>query len=119
MTVCNIYEKMLQDPQNRTSSSGMVKQPIPYDELGMSNPDHPEFLSQEDQAMMAAADKGMIQRAHGPVEPLTQASTNHTPITATNISEARIQNLEKEIAELKDLMTQIMKTHLKLLKQEN
>lgn len=103
------YEKMLEDPQNRVSSSGSVKQQTPYKDLGMQDPDLiDESLSPEDMAMFDAVDKRMEKRWSGEIK-------DEQP--TTNINEGRIQKLEKEIAELKDLMMQMMKTHMELLQK--
>ena len=105
----SIYEKMLQNPDNRKSSSGSIKQPTPYDtgaSLPVSVPKSTgEDLTSEEAAYLASIDSRMALRAAG--KPVNESKTTG------DIS--RIAILEREVSELKELMTEMMKTHMKLL----
>jgi len=103
----SIYEKMLQDPKNRKSSSGTMRQPTPYD-AGASLPASipaGEELTSDEAAYLANIDSRMALRAAG------------KPVNETTGDASRIIKLEQEISELKELMTVMMKTHMKLLKE--
>lgn len=105
----DIYQKMLEKAENRKSSSGMIKQPTPYDSGQISNPvaEAGEELNPEEEMYLADIDKRMAARAAG--NPITESSgTNDV---------SRIVKLEKEVESLKELMTEMMKTHMKLLRE--
>ena len=92
----NIYEKMLQKPKNRISTSGTIRQPTPSDTGIKTSVD-------EDAAYLADVDRRMALRQKG----ITEDNQNEKT--------SRITKLEKEVADLKNLMTEMMKTHMKLL----
>jgi len=108
----SIYEKMLQNPKNRKSTSGTIHQPTPYDtgaSLPVSVPKETgEDLTGEEAAFLANIDSRMAMRAAG--KPVNESKTTG------DIS--RIAILEKEVSELKELMTEMMKTHMKLLERK-
>ena len=100
------YEKMLQNPKNRTSTTDQMvkmKQDSPYESVGIQDPETAlveEGISPEDRSMFASMDKGM------------QARWNNNEGGGEN---RRIDNLEKQIAEMQELLVTVMKTHMKLL----
>jgi hypothetical protein len=104
-----LYEKMLQNPENRKRS--FVRQPMPGDEeLGGVKPpvDEAAGISEEDDAWIRDVDKRVANKG--------SKGASATAAAPSNISEAkRIKKLEEEVAELKELMTTIMKQHLKLI----
>ena len=105
----SIYEKMLQNPENRKSSSGTIKQPTPYDSGEINSPAKEarqtgEQLNPEESAYLQEIDRRMALRSSGK----PAASAEEVP---------RIEKLEKEVSELKELMTEMMKTHMKLLRK--
>lgn len=107
----NMYEKMLRNPENRKSSSGEMKQPSPYDsgKMGME-PDVGESsdaLSADESSYLADIDRRMAARKAG--KPINEKSSD----TSDDVS--RLVKLEKEVSELQELMTEMMKTHIKLL----
>lgn len=108
----NIYEKMLQTPKNRVSSTGTIKQPSPYDSgsgAGVKAPisEAGEKLNAEEDAYLASIDQRMAARKKG--ESVSESDTT------ADVS--RIVILEKEVKELQMLMTEVMKTHMKLLEK--
>lgn len=101
----SIYEKMLQNPKNRKSSSGTIHQPTPYDTGKAPAPARvADHLTSEESAYLSNIDSRMALRAAGKVDESK---------TTGDIS--RIGILEKEVSELKELMTVMMKTQMKLL----
>lgn len=103
--VANLYEKMLQNPKNRQSSQGKVKQPSPYSDMGMADPNESiedKGILPEDLAMMSAVDKRMAKRASGEIKDIP-------------VGNNRLEKLEKDVNELKELVTEMMKVHIKLL----
>ena len=102
---------MLQDPKNRKSSSGTIRQPTPYDagaSLPVSVPKETgEDLTSEEAAYLANIDSRMAMRKAG--NPVNESNTTGDV--------SRIVKLEKEVSELKELMTEMMRTHMKLLKE--
>jgi len=106
----NMYEKMLRDPKNRRSTSGEIKQPSPYDSGKMgADPnvtgESSDVLSGEENAYLADIDRRMTARQAG--APINEDETK------PDVS--RLVKLEKEVSELQELMTEMMKTHIKLL----
>lgn len=109
----NVYEKMLQNPNNRKSSSGTIKQPTPYDSGKLIDPNltgeqtgDSHFLDAEETAYLADIDKRIALRSAG-----KEANEGKTKDVS------RIAKLEKDITELQELMTEMMKTHMKLLEK--
>ena len=104
----SIYEKMLQNPENRKSTSGTIKQPTPYDSGDIKSPGKQaqqtgEELNSEESAYLQEIDRRMALRSAG----------KEVPSTDDN----RIKKLEEEVSELKELVMQVMKTHMKLLEK--
>lgn len=107
-----MYEKMLTKPENRKSSSGQIRQPSPYDSGKMgADPsvtgENSDVLNAEENAYLASIDQRMAARKAG--APINEKSSDTKP----DIS--RIVKLEKEVSELQELVTEMMKTHIKLL----
>ena len=113
------YEKMLQDPKNRVSSSGKIKQPAPTvselngvaagKKLDTSNlPEESnrqgnlEDISEEEQSYLSAIDKRMALRREGKLPDISS-------------KDDRILKLEKQVNEIQELLIEVMKTHMKLL----
>ena len=105
----SIYEKMLQTPKNRVSSTGTIKQPSPYDSGSIKAPmsEAGEKINAEEDAYLASIDQRMAARKKG--ESVSESDTT------SDVS--RIVILEKEVKELQTLMTEVMKTHMKLLEK--
>lgn len=106
-----MYQKMLEKPGNRKSSSGTIRQPSPYDSGKMSDPavtgESSEPLNAEENAYLSSIDERMAARRKG--EPITESETKPEV--------SRIVKLESEVFKLKELMTEMMKTHMKLLRK--
>ena len=102
----NMYQKMLTKPENRKSSSGEIKQPSPYDSGPgpVTEGKSTDSLTSDDDAYLADVDKRIAARKAG-------APINEQPKPETS----RLVKLEKEVSELQELMTEMMKTHIKLL----
>lgn len=106
MSVANIYEKMLQNPNNRKSSSGMLKQPTPFDGHDKVVPKNESTKSDTsaDDAFFRAVDSRLANKKGDTSSPIIeQASAN------------KISKLEKRIDELEDLVTIMMKQQMKLM----
>lgn len=106
----SIYEKMLQNPENRKSTSGTIKQPTPYDSGDIKSPGKQaqqtgEELNPEESAYLQEIDRRMALRSTGKKVPSNSAE------------DGRIKKLEEEVSELKELVMQVMKTHMKLLEK--
>ncbi len=102
--VSKLYEKMLQEPTNRKSSTGAVKQPTPYGAMGIQDPNLAGTgMTAEESANMAAIDARMAKRQDEPV--VAESS--------------RINKLEHDVSELKELMMSLMKTHMEILEKKN
>ena len=108
--ISKMYENMLREPENRKSSSGQIRQPSPYDSGKMADPsetgEEPSPVNAEENAYLASIDQRMAARKSG--NPITESSE-----TSGDVS--RLVKLEKEVSELQELMTEMMKTHIKLL----
>ena len=104
--VSNMYEKMLENPKNRISSSGTIKQPTPFDGQANNPISTGEDLNTEETDYLADVDRRMALRAAG--EEVNESETEE---------DVRIAKLEKDITELQELMTEMMKTHMKLLEK--
>ena len=107
-----IYEKMLQNPKNRSSSSGTMKQGTPYDSgsgAGVKAPmaEAGEKLNAEEDAYLANIDERMALRKKG--ESVSESDTT------SDVS--RIVILEKEVKKLQMLMTEVMKAHMQLMEK--
>ena len=102
---------MLRDPENRKSSSGTMKQTTPYDS-GVQDT-APQATSNSldtgDVAYLAEVDRRMAARKAG--APIVESGD-------TSGDGSRIMKLERDIFELKELMTEMMKTHMKLLEKK-
>jgi hypothetical protein len=104
------YEKMLQDPANRRSSSGQMKQPMPNstDTLGADSSQVPEApvdtsISAEEMAAMSEIDSRMAARKAGKLPPIQE----EIPVANSD--------LERRVTEIEQLLVEVMKTHMKLL----
>ncbi len=101
------YEKMLQNPKNRRSTSGEMKQPMPNsaDALGADTsvipPEVNTGASAEDLADMNAIDARMAARKAGKLQEGPKASSD----------------LERRVTEIEQLLIEVMKTHMKLLEK--
>jgi hypothetical protein len=101
-TVQSAYEKMLENPDNRVSSSGMMKQPVPNgaETAGAAVVQENTKEDPQEAAYMAGIDARMKARATGQV--------NDT-ITSPN--------LETRLKEVEDLLVEVMKVHMKIIKK--
>lgn len=107
-----MYERMLREPKNRKSSSGEMKQPSPYDSGKMGQDpsvtgESSDTLNAEENDYLASIDQRMAARKAG--HPINEESSE----TSDDVS--RLVKLENEVSELQELMTEMMKTHIKLL----
>ena len=104
-----MYQKMLENPDNRKSSSGSMKQPTPYSDgkQGPGPTESGEPLNAEENAYLESIDQRMAARRKG--EAITESETKPEV--------SRIVKLEEEVSELKELMVEMMKTHMKLLRK--
>lgn len=100
----SLYEKMLEKPENRVRS--FMKQPMPGDIDGINTPVAEAVVPDEDEAWIREVDQRVVAKKSG-VPPIVNEGVS--------LAENRITKLEKEINELKELMTTMMKTHMKLL----
>lgn len=105
MSVLSAYEKMLQNPKNRVSSSGMIKQPVPgVNEVSGANMSKvPEQKidpqTAEENAYMAGVDTRMAARQR-------QVNENN-------------DSLEKRVKDIEELLVEVMKTQTKLINKLN
>ena len=108
MGVQNIYEKMLQNPKNRVSSSGTLKQPTPFDGHDRVVPAKEEKKNTVDQddAFFRQVDARMASKKSGSSTPLLEQA-----------SAGKIAKLEARIDELEELVTIMMKQQMKLMKE--
>ena len=113
-TYAKMYEKMLKNPENRKRS--FMKQPLPgeLDNIDTPVPEETSGPSDDDEAWIKEVDNRVSARKSGVVtippivnEGVAQRQLEH--------AENRIVKLEKEINELKDLMTIMMKEHMKII----
>lgn len=118
-----IYENMLKNPKNRTSSSGQVKQPSPFEdaEIRGGNIDTSKIeesqdpkagdVSQDEQNYLSEIDRRMKLRKEGKMAPPAD-----TPAGAhARVDESRIDKIENQVKEIQDLLMEIMKAQMKLL----
>jgi hypothetical protein len=108
MSVQDLYEKMLINPKNRQSSSGSIKQPTPYDNNDLDIGPDPnttldDSVSPEERAFMAAVDKRVQAKNEG---------------RKYDDSGDKLDKIEKDISEIKDLLVEMMKTHLQILENK-
>jgi hypothetical protein len=116
------YEKMLQDPKNRVSTQGKIKQPTPYSDGIAKDPDGTRLeedsnvLTAEEQATMDAIDQRMARRQQG---------DGVIRVEGGPVSESRFEKLEKDnrkmkkqISEIQELMMDMMKAHMKLMEKK-
>jgi hypothetical protein len=106
MSVQSAYEKMLKNPQNRISTSGMMKQPMPNESnigatADLSKIPGKDLTDPVEDAYMADVDARMKARASG------------TPLNEG----VMIGSLEKRVKEIEELLVEVMKTHMKLLEK--
>jgi len=107
MSVANIYEKMLQNPENLVKRQ--IRQPTPFDnpkvlEKTENEPEKiekTEELSEAERNYMADLDKRMAMRAAGKAP----------------VSSSPIQILENRIQEIEKVLKMVMDTHMKLIKK--
>ena len=100
------YEKMLRNPENRISTSGMMKQPTPNDaNIGavadLSEVSGNEKLDPEEAAYLSGIDARMKARAAG------------TPMNEGVMT----GDLEKRVKQIEELLVEVMKTHMKLIEK--
>lgn len=107
--VQSLYEKMLQNPKNRVSSSGTLRQPTPFDGHDKVVPSSKNESKKEntdmDDAFFRQVDKRMANKK----------SSSSTPIFE-EASAKKIAKLEARIDELEELVTIMMKQQMKLMK---
>ena len=117
------YEKMLQNPKNRVSTSGKIKQPMPNaatiksaagGKVDTSNlPEESkrlEDVSEEEQSYLSAIDQRMMARRKGELPPLHAGAS-----AGAGVSEQRIQKLEERLQEMQELLMEIMKAQMHII----
>ena len=105
-----MYERMLQNPENRKSSSGTMKQVTPYDSgvTDQTPSDTSKSLDTGDVSYLAEMDRRIAARKAG--SPIVESG-------GTSPDDSRIMILENKVSELQELMKEMMKTHMKLLEK--
>ncbi len=113
MSVSNIYEKMLQNPENRKRS--FIKQPTPFDGHDKVVPKKTvnESDIDADDAFFKAVDSRM-SRKKGKSNTSNKIENN---INNIEVLEEEIELLKNRVKELEELVTTVMKTHMKLIKK--
>jgi len=98
-----MYEKMLQNPENRKRSH--IKQPMPGDLGAEGGPvSETKMAIDEDDSWIKEVDRRVTAKKSG---------------IATSVNEVdRLTKIEKDINELKELMTKIMETQMKLISKK-
>ena len=104
-TIQSAYEKMLQKPENRVSSSGTMRQPMPSsrDVEGAELPLPEQRIDPheaEENAYLAGIDARMAARKQGVVNENTSS-------------------LEKRVKDIEELLVEIMKVQTKLINNDN
>ena len=106
MSALTAYQKMLQNPKNRISTSGQLKQPMPNEStIGVQGADLNNIPGKDvedpkEMEYLAGIDARIAARKAG------QLNENST-------------GLEKRVKDIEDLLTEIMKTHMKLINKLN
>ena len=106
--VMSIYEKMLQDPKNRKVSN--MKQPTP-DRAEVCISDNITETKKYDpnEDFFAAVDRRIAEKKKNGIE-----------ITPPLVEETKVNTgLEKRVKDLEDLVTEMMKTQIKLINKLN
>jgi hypothetical protein len=105
LDIADKYEKMLKDPNKRKTSTGQMKQPTPYDEIGIPDPDTQieEGVSAEEKAYLAEIDRRVSQRQQG---------------TGTVNENDRLVKMEKSLNDIKDLLVEMMKAQMQILESK-
>jgi hypothetical protein len=101
-----MYEKMLQNPENRKRSH--IRQPMPGDAgIGVDTPaavsESKSSIDEED-SWIKEVDRKMSLKKAGATQPVNEVD--------------RLTKIEKDINELKELMTKIMDTQMKLISKK-
>ena len=108
LEIADKYEKMLQNPENRKSSSGMLKQQAPSlaEASGQAKPKDQPIREDADDRWMKELDKRMDARK----QRLNEAGDY------SNIG-FQIKNLSKDLKEIKDMLKMVLDANLKLLQK--
>ena len=100
-----MYEKMLQNPENRKRSH--IRQPMPGDAgIGADAPvvSESKLSIDEEDSWIKEVDRKMSLKKAGAAQPINEVD--------------RLTKIEKDINELKELMTKIMETQMKLISKK-
>jgi hypothetical protein len=119
MSVSEIYEKMLQNPRNRKSSSGEIKQPTPFDGGGKlpsnvkENIDKSVDISAEEMAFLNAVDQRIAHKKAN-----NEEIGKKEPSNPSGRLVEEIKSLKSRVKELEELVTVMMKQQMKLMNED-
>jgi hypothetical protein len=108
VAVQSAYEKMLQNPDNRVSSAGMMKQPTPGNadtagaDISQVQDVKESGTNPEEAAYFAGIDARMAARKDG------------SPVNETLTVKS---DVETRLKEVEDLLVEVMKVHMKIIKK--
>ena len=117
MSVSDIYQKMLQNPKNRVSSSGTVRQPTPFDSGGRLPPGvkkpvrEGSSVSTEEAAFLNAVDQRLAYKKANNEEVGGSPDNESSMVT-------EIVSLKSRVKELEELVTVMMKQQMKLMNED-
>jgi len=107
LEIADKYEKMLRDPNKRKTTTGQIKQPTPYDEMGIPDPDSgiDDGLSAQEKAFMAEVDRRVSRKQQG-------------MLNEGGMSGDRLAKMEKSLNDIKDLLVEMMKAQMQILENK-